>query len=126
MSRDDKYLVTAAQDGTCLVWNLVDGTVSEPIALTDSAIRHIASTRMRNVCWLSSSDNQAHLSQRESGQAIELDFHTDSIEWAEFSPDGASILVIPGVVEGQDPPQQVLIVPVDGSAVTNTNIRHRF
>ncbi len=118
MSRDDKYLVTAAQDGTCLVWNLVDGTVSEPIALTDSAIRHIAFDQDAKRVLAVSSDNQAHLFQRESGQAIELDFHTDSIEWAEFSPDGASILVIPGVVEGQDPPQQVLIVPVDGSAVT--------
>ena len=122
ISRDDRHLVTGDRDGNCIVWSLPELVVAKTDALANSPIRHVALDREANYVLAISTDHKAHLILRSTGEVVPLDLHAESVEWAEFSPDGASILVIPAADNANMPTKEVLIVPVDGTTVT----RHEF
>lgn len=121
ISSDDKFLVTGARDGSCRIWDLEQSTAAEPVsnlvALSDAPIHHVALSTDANRVLALSNNGQASLIDRASGEKLAVDLQAESIEWAEFAPDGASLLVIP-TVEPQAGRHLVLVVALDGSAVT--------
>jgi WD40 repeat protein len=130
VSRDDQYLVTGARDGTLMVWNLADGATAGPFSVARSPILHLSLNADAGQVLALSADHQAIRVNRETGEPMPIDLHAEKIEWAEFSPDGSSLLVVPfgepsqaadtnaDSTESQTPTNIVLIVPVDGTAIT--------
>lgn len=119
LSLDRKFLVTGHRDGKCRVWDLVQSTddqpVSSEVSLSESPMRHVAFTPDGNRVLALDSDNKAYLFERASGELLAFNFQVDAVEWAEFSPDGKLVLVIPRS-EG-DQAKEVLIIPVEGGDV---------
>jgi WD40 repeat protein/serine/threonine protein kinase len=117
-SREDRYLVAGTRAGTCLLWSLPDLALSHSVPLSSSPIVHVSFDPNANRVLALSGDNRAHLLQRDTGELVAMDWHSELINWAEFSPDGKSILVVPRGDSESGRSKEVLIVPIDGSAVT--------
>lgn len=131
ISHDDQFLLSGADDGKCILWDLESGEIKNKFNLTQTPIRHVALAPDGNQFFAITSENVFHLYDLKASQSVDLDVGTPSVAWAEYSPDGASLLVIPNAepepeVNDQDSrlsndeaEHRVLIVPVDGKAMTS-------
>ncbi len=121
ISQDDQYLVTGARDGTVRVWSLNVAPTETPNPkaneISQSPIRHVAWSPDANRVLVISNDHQAHLMDRDSGNRLPFDFQTEAVEWAEFAPDGQSVLVIPFSSDIENPSKEVLLIPINGGKV---------
>ncbi len=127
---DDRLLVSGAHDGQCIVWNLESGQIEQQLNLAQSPIRHVAFDPAGNRILAITSEHSLHLYDVQAEQGVDLNVGTQQVEWAEFSPDGSCLLVIPhadakAAVEEQNQEAQdenvdhkVLIVPLNGDAIT--------
>ncbi len=130
LSSDDRLLVTGADDGQCILWNLQSGQIDQRLRLAQKPIRHVAFNPAGNQILAVTSDHSIHLYDLQANQDVDLNVGTESVAWAEYAPDGSSLLVIPQLAEkpdGGDNPQPngdaspvhpVLIVPLNGNAIT--------
>ena len=115
ISADDRYVVTGLRNGTCRIWDLSNNAVLVLTVPGKSAVRHVAFDPNATLVMAITSDDKAYVFDRKSGEQIPLDLHAGDVQWAEFAPDGTSILVVPS--EHQQP-HFVFLVPVDRSAAT--------
>jgi WD40 repeat protein len=131
IGHDDRSLLSGAEDGRCILWNLQSGQPEQQFQLAESAIRFVAFHPAGDQFLAVTSDHALHLHDVPAGREIDLDVGVSKISWAEYSPDGATLLVVPHESAntvpddpaqpqpGERADQRVLIVPLNGSAITS-------
>jgi WD40 repeat protein/serine/threonine protein kinase len=131
ISGDDRLLASGADDGQCILWDLQTGELKQQFKPVESSIQSIELNPAGDQFLAITSDHSLHLYDVRENKQVDLNLGASQIAWAEYSPDGSSLLVIPHVPENPDAKNQpakqptenagyaVLIVPVNGNAITS-------
>lgn len=128
MEPQDRWLISADESGNLIQCELSTGDVLHRFQLGGSPITHLSLHPDATQVMAIGKDQRIHFYDLTKKQEIDLDVGTARVAWAEYAPDGLSLLVLPARGRSNDIQPNaveehfVFTVPIDGGVITS--IKH--
>ena len=129
ISEDNGVLLTGDRAGQVIRWDFETGEILGRWQVGEDAVRQLEIHPQESQFLATTEEGGFSVHDFEGDQPVSLQINASRFAWAEYAPDGSSVLLIPDEVTklmdlAAPPPEntkgnRVLVVELDGSAIFN-------
>lgn len=123
LASGNERLITVDETGRAIVWAVETRKKLQEFSLGSQPIDHLAVDSTGSHLLAISDANEIHFYDLKKREAEQFDLNIEKAAWAEYSPENASMLIIPSAAREvpaeekgiAEPPRLVLVAPLDRS-----------